>query len=112
MLAQENGQSIGKFIFTEILCRWGSIAEIVTDNGTPIITHWTDYQRDIISITFKFPLITNRPMVLWNVTIDPFTIQLSRHVRVIFPTGPKSLHMFSGQTELPFEKILDTHLSI
>jgi len=37
ILAQENGQAIGKFIFQEILCRWGTIAEIITDNGTPII---------------------------------------------------------------------------
>jgi len=37
MLSQENGQAIGKFIFQEILCRWGVIAEIITDNGTPIV---------------------------------------------------------------------------
>ena len=36
-MAQENGQAIGKFIFQEILCHWGAIAEIITDNGTPII---------------------------------------------------------------------------
>jgi len=38
MLSQENGQAIGKFIFQEILCRWGAIAEIIMDNGTLIIT--------------------------------------------------------------------------
>jgi hypothetical protein len=37
ILSSETGQAVGKFIFNEILCRWGSIAEIVTDNGTPIV---------------------------------------------------------------------------
>ena len=37
MLVQENRQAIGKFIFQEILCHWGTIAEIITDNRTPII---------------------------------------------------------------------------
>ena len=29
--------SIVSFIFEEILCRWGAVAELVTDNGTPYI---------------------------------------------------------------------------
>jgi hypothetical protein len=33
----ETGQIIGDFIFKEILCRWGALAELVTDNGTPLI---------------------------------------------------------------------------
>ena len=28
---------LGAFIFEDILCRWGAIAEIITDNGTPYI---------------------------------------------------------------------------
>ena len=36
-LRTETGITIGRFIFEEILCRWGAVEEIVTDNGTPYI---------------------------------------------------------------------------
>lgn len=36
-LTSETGRTLGEFIFDEILCRWGSISEIVTDNGTPYV---------------------------------------------------------------------------
>ena len=38
MLCTETGQMIGTFIFEEILCRWGAVEKIVTDNGTTYIT--------------------------------------------------------------------------
>jgi hypothetical protein len=38
MLTKETGRTLGKFIFEEILCRWGALEEIVTDNGTPYVT--------------------------------------------------------------------------
>ena len=34
----ETGRTLGNFIFEEILCRWGAVGEIVTDNGTAYIT--------------------------------------------------------------------------
>jgi hypothetical protein len=37
MLKKENGRTLGAFLFEEVLCRWGGIEEIVTDNGTPFI---------------------------------------------------------------------------
>jgi hypothetical protein len=37
MLKTEMGQTLGAFIFEEILCRWGGIEEIVTDNGSPFL---------------------------------------------------------------------------
>jgi hypothetical protein len=37
MLRKETGRTLGAFIFEEILCRWGGIEEIVTDNGTPFV---------------------------------------------------------------------------
>jgi transposase InsO family protein len=37
ILADETGENIGKFIFEEILCRWGYIGEIITDNGKQYI---------------------------------------------------------------------------
>ena len=35
MLRSENAETIADFIFQDILCRWGAISEIVTDNGGP-----------------------------------------------------------------------------
>lgn len=36
-LTRETAETIGKFIFEELLCRHGAISEIVTDNGPPIL---------------------------------------------------------------------------
>ena len=33
-LTHETGRTIGQFIFNEILCRWGRLEKIITDNGT------------------------------------------------------------------------------
>jgi transposase InsO family protein len=33
-LRAENGRTLASFIFEDILCRWGAVLEIVTDNGT------------------------------------------------------------------------------
>jgi hypothetical protein len=37
LLAHETGAAVGKFIFNDILCRWGAIEELITDNGAPIV---------------------------------------------------------------------------
>lgn len=37
ILQKETAETLGKFIFEEILCRWGTLREIVTDNGTPYV---------------------------------------------------------------------------
>jgi hypothetical protein len=37
MLRNENARAIGDWIFEDILCRWGSLREIVTDNGPALI---------------------------------------------------------------------------
>jgi hypothetical protein len=37
MLRTETGRTLGAFIFEEVLCRWGGVEEIVTDNGTPFV---------------------------------------------------------------------------
>jgi hypothetical protein len=36
-LRKENGSTIGAFIFEEILCCWGALEEIVTDNGLAFV---------------------------------------------------------------------------
>jgi transposase InsO family protein len=33
----ETGRTIGTFIFEEILCRWGAVEQIVTDNSTAYV---------------------------------------------------------------------------
>jgi len=38
MLQRETGQNLMDFIFQDILCQYGAVAELVTDNGTPYIT--------------------------------------------------------------------------
>jgi hypothetical protein len=37
MLRHETGTTIGDWIFEDILCWWGALTEIVTDNGPPFI---------------------------------------------------------------------------
>jgi transposase InsO family protein len=36
-LVNENGRNLANFILEELLTRWGSVQEIVTDNGTPYL---------------------------------------------------------------------------
>src|SRR5882724_8660016 len=36
-LWKENEKTLGDFIFEDILCRWGGVAEIVTDNGPAFV---------------------------------------------------------------------------
>jgi len=33
----EMGRTLGAFLFEEVLCRWGAIEEIMTDNGTAFV---------------------------------------------------------------------------
>ena len=37
-LRRETGTTIGAFIFEDILCRWGAVEEIVTDNGPAFVS--------------------------------------------------------------------------
>ena len=37
MLRKETAQSLGDWIFQDILCRWGTLVEIVSDNGKPFV---------------------------------------------------------------------------
>jgi transposase InsO family protein len=36
-LQTETGHTLGTFLFEEILCQWGAVEEIVTDNGTAYV---------------------------------------------------------------------------
>lgn len=37
MLRRETAQAIGDWIWQDLLCRWGAVAEIVSDNGAPFV---------------------------------------------------------------------------
>ena len=37
MLCSENTSTLASFIFEDILCRWGALAEIVTDNSPAVV---------------------------------------------------------------------------
>jgi hypothetical protein len=37
MLRAESAKTLGDWIFEDILCRWGALSEIVSDNGAPYI---------------------------------------------------------------------------
>jgi len=49
-LTVESGATIGKFIFEQILCRWGAVGEIVTDNGSQYVNA-LDWLSDTYGIT-------------------------------------------------------------
>jgi hypothetical protein len=38
MLRKETAQALADWIFQDIICRWGTIVEIVSDNGKPFVT--------------------------------------------------------------------------
>ena len=48
-LRTETGRTLGAFIFEDILCRWGAIKEIVTDNGSAFVAALT-YLEDRYAI--------------------------------------------------------------
>ena len=37
MLARENTNAITKWLFEDIICCWGTLNKIITNNGPPII---------------------------------------------------------------------------
>ena len=51
-IKEENGKTIANWIFEDIICRWGCIAEIVTDNGGPYksAVAWLDQKYGIKGI--------------------------------------------------------------
>ncbi len=48
-LRKETGRTLRAFLFEEVLCRWGAVEEIVTDNGTAYVAalQWLEKRYDI-----------------------------------------------------------------
>src|ERR1700727_802006 len=44
-LKEETGQAIGRWLFEDIVCRWGCILEIITDNGPAFVAALEWLQR-------------------------------------------------------------------
>ena len=55
VLKNESAESIGRWIFEEIVCRWGCLVEIVTDNGGPFrkAVKWLEQKYGITGITIS-----------------------------------------------------------
>jgi hypothetical protein len=51
-LRKENAKSIGTWLFEEVICRWGCLSEIVTDNGGPFVAavNWIESKYGIKGI--------------------------------------------------------------
>nr|GAT45769.1 predicted protein [Mycena chlorophos] len=45
MLRRETSSGIADWIFQDLLCRWGTLMEIVTDNGSPFVKALTHLER-------------------------------------------------------------------
>jgi len=54
-LKNESAESIGRWIFEEIVCHWGCLIEIVTDNGGPFrkAVKWLEQKYGITGITIS-----------------------------------------------------------
>ncbi len=71
-LQKENAESIGRWLFEDIICRWGCLVEIVTDNGPPFIkaVKWLTDKYGIR--VFASPRITHGLMARLNGLIGIF----------------------------------------
>jgi hypothetical protein len=45
MLHKEMAQALGNWIFQDVLCRWGTLTEIVSDNGKPFVVALVHLER-------------------------------------------------------------------
>jgi hypothetical protein len=59
-LRKETGETLGKFLFEMLLCRWGAVPIIVTDNGKP----WVK-ALDWLAKTYR----------IWHIRISPYNSQ-------------------------------------
>ncbi|CDO76308.1 hypothetical protein BN946_scf184917.g24 [Trametes cinnabarina] len=45
MLRSENNRTLGDFIFQDLICRWGCLIELVTDNGSAFLSAVRDLEK-------------------------------------------------------------------
>jgi hypothetical protein len=54
-LKSEDGKTLGRWLFEEVICRWGSLTEIVTDNGPAFVAAkaWLESKYGITGISIS-----------------------------------------------------------
>ncbi|EKM73212.1 hypothetical protein AGABI1DRAFT_18416, partial [Agaricus bisporus var. burnettii JB137-S8] len=54
-LRKEDARSIGQWLFEDIMCRWGTIVKIVTDNGSPFrkAVKWLEEKYNIKGVAIS-----------------------------------------------------------
>ena len=112
MLKNESAESIGQWIFEEIVCHWGCLVEIVTDNGGPFkrAVRWLEQKYRIMGSP-SLPII-RAPMVLLNNLIGTLDKCCTKLVEVTFLSGGGSFLMYFGQIAFLLGNILGVHHSL
>jgi hypothetical protein len=65
-LWKETTQGLGDWIFQDVLCCWGTLTEIVLDNGKHFVVALGIWKASIMSNISRLAAITLRQMVLWS----------------------------------------------
>jgi hypothetical protein len=110
MLKTETARTLGAFLFEEVLCRWGVIEEIVTDNRAPFIAavDWLVQKYGIYHI--RVSAYNSQANGIVECSHRTTTTLSSKHAMVTSHYGQKSPLTCFGQTELLHEDPLDTRL--
>ena len=66
IVKSETGKAIRKFIHKEILCHWGAVSEIITDNGTAFV------------VAMKYLTKIYR---IWHIQISAYNSQANRIIK-------------------------------
>ena len=111
MLRTETTKTIGDWLFEDILCRWGSIREIVTDNGPTFLkalAYLTILPISASAVTT--PTLTD----LLNTHTSTFTNRFVKPSREIKSVGHKPHTLYFGpsilQSASAWVVLLTSHL--
>jgi hypothetical protein len=96
MLKREMGRMLGAFLFKEILCQWGAIEEIISDNRTPFVAavDWLAAKYSIQHIHIS--AYNSKANVLVERSHRTIQDSLVKCATAISHNGQPSLTMFSG----------------
>ena len=100
VLRTETAKTIGDWIFDNILCRWGALSEIVTDNGLPSLKPLIIWASNTTFATFESRDITLAQTTLWKGRILTSAKHCSRHAMAINLSGIQWSLQLCGQIAL------------
>ena len=115
LLHTETGCMIGAFLFKDVLCRWGAVEEIVTDNGTPHI-FWADHTT-VRKSTGHSPFYMAhgvKPLFTFDITLATFLIpELTRLLSTtkLIATRARQLKMHEDDLAAIRDNVLKSHLT-